>query len=179
MILTGIFVLFAVSFAWGGVSLYRRAQKRGERAGCACLLCFLAAFGCCIFVFKQFPMEAAGALFAVVGGLCFWSDYCFFKRAIIVRGVVTDYTVRHERDGTLYSPVVQFEFDGQSRRVTGTTYSSFKPKIGKQMKVGVNPKNIEEVRLYQTSGLILTGVVAVLGLAFFISALYSRIVGAY
>lgn len=176
MILTGIFLLFAVLFAWGGVALYRRAQKRGERAGCACLLCFLAAFVCSVFVFKQFPLETAGAVFALAGGVSFYREYCFFKRAIIVRGVVTSYeTRRTDKGDNLYAPVVQFEFDGQVRQATGRVYSSGKPKMGKVMKVGVDPQNIREARVFQKSGLILTAVAAVLGIAFLIQALYSHI----
>ena len=176
MILTGIFVLLAVLFAWGGVSLYRRAKLRGERAGCVCLLCFFASFVCAILVAKHFPMDTMGALFAAVGGVSFWKEYRFFKRAIIVPGVVTDYEL-HRGDRNMYSPVVRFEFDGQSRRVTGTTYSSFKPKTGTPMKVGVNPQNIEDARVYQKSGLILTAVTAVLGIVLLIIAVHSHIAG--
>lgn len=178
IILTGIFVLLAISFAWGGVSLYRQAKLRGERAGCVCLLCFLSSFVCGILVAKQFPMETIGALFAVVGGVSFWKEYRFFKRAIIVRGVVTGVSGRipGSREA-VYAPVVRFEFDGQSRRVTGTTYSSFKPKTGTPMKVGVNPQNIEDARVYQKSGLILTAVTAVLGIVLLIIAVNSHIAG--
>ena len=204
IILTGIFILLAISFAWGGVLLYRRAKKRGERAGCACLLCFLASFACGVLVAKQFPMETIGALFAAVGGIAFWKEYQFFKRAIIVRGVVTGVSERNEekwknfrdrahsngmnvpenrpRSGgreAVYAPVVQFEFDGQVRQVTGTTYSSFKPKTGTPMKVGIDPQNIEDARLYQISGLILTAVMAVLGIILLIITVYLHLTGTY
>lgn len=191
IILTGIFVLLTVSFAWGGVSLYRRAQKRGERAGCACLLCFLASFACGVLVAKQFPMETIGALFAAVGGFAFWKEYRFFKRAIIVHGIITGGSERISQkmsrsngfasNGTIlhyeYAPVVQFEFDGKMRQVTGTTYSSVKPEIGKPMKVGIDPQNINDARVYQTSGLVLTAVMAVLGIVLLIIAVHSHIAG--
>lgn len=182
MILTGIFVLLAVSFAWGGMSLYRRAKLRGESAGCVCLLCFFASFVCGILVAKQFPMETMGALFAALGGFSFWRDYRFFKRAIIVPGVVRKFVPRRVYGylGTraiLYLPVVRFEFDGQVHQVTGTVYSRFKPKIGKPMKVGVNPQNIKDVRIYKKSNLILTGTIAVLGTIVLIRMVYSHMAG--
>ena len=182
IILTGIFVLLAVSFAWGGVLLYRRAQKRGERSGCVCLLCFFASFVCGIFAFQQLPVETMSALVAALGGFAFWRDYRFFKRAIIVCGVVRKFVPRrvYRYLGTravVYLPVVRFEFDGQVRQVTGTVYSRFKPKIGKPMKVGVNPQNIEDARVYQKSGLILTAVTAVLGIVLLIIAVHSHIAG--
>lgn len=122
------------------------------------------------------------ALVAALGGFAFWRDYRFFKRAIIVCGVVRKFVPRrvYRYLGTravVYLPVVRFEFDGQSRRVTGTTYSSFKPKIGKPMKVGVNPQNIEDARVYQKSSLILTGTIAILGTIFLIRMVYSRLAG--
>ena len=182
IILTGIFVLLAVSFAWGGVSLYRGAKLRGERAGCACLLCFLASFVCGIFAFQQLPVETMSAFVAALGGFAFWRDYRFFKRAIIVCGVVRKFVPRrvYRYLGTravVYLPVVRFEFDGQVRQVTGTVYSRFKPKIGKPMKVGVNPQNIEDARVYQKSNLILTGTIAILGTIFLIRMVYSRLAG--
>lgn len=180
--------------------MYRRAQKRGERTGCACLLCFLAAFVCGVLVAKQFPLETMGALFAAVGGFAFWKEYRFFKRAIIVHGIITGGSERDEekwknfrdrarsngmnvpenrpRSGggeAVYAPVVQFEFDGKTRQVTGTTYSSVKPKMGKIMKVGIDPQNINDARVYQTSGLVLTAVMAVLGIVLLIIVVHSHI----
>lgn len=176
MILTGIFLLFAVLFAWGGVALYRRAQKRGERAGCVCLLCFLAAFGCCIFVARQFPMETMGALFAAVGGFSVYREYHFFKRAIIVSGVVTSYETRRTNKGsTLYAPVVRFEFDGQTRQATGRSACSVKPAMGAMLKVGIDPQNIADARVYQKSGWVVSWLILVAGAVVFCAGLYMRV----
>lgn len=45
------------------------------------------------------------------------------------------------------------------------------------MKVGVNPQNIEDARVYQKSSLILTGTIAILGIIFLIRMVYSRLAG--
>lgn len=123
-----------------------------------------------------------GAFVAAFGGFAFWRDYRFFKRAIIVCGVVRKCVPRRVyrylgARAVLYLPVVRFEFDGQVRQVTGTVYSRFKPKIGKPMKVGVNPQNIKDVRIYQKSSLILTGTIAVLGTIVLIRMVYSHMAG--
>ena len=122
------------------------------------------------------------AFVAALGGFAFWRDYRFFKRAIIVCGVVRKFVPRrvYRYLGTravVYLPVVRFEFDGQVRQVTGTVYSRFKPKIGKPMKVGVNPQNIEDARVYQKSNLILTGTIAILGTMLLSRMVYSRLAG--
>ena len=127
-------------------------------------------------------MATTSALVAALGGFSFWRDYRFFKRAIIVCGVVRKFVPRrvYRYLGTravVYLPVVRFEFDGQVRQVTGTVYSRFKPKIGKPMKVGVNPQNIEDARVYQKSSLIRTGTIAMLGTIFLIRMVYSRLAG--
>lgn len=42
----------------------------------------------------------------------------------MVSGVVTDYAVRRDKDGDImYAPVVQFDFNGEPRHVTGLVYS--------------------------------------------------------
>lgn len=182
IILTGFFIFLAVLFAGGGIWFYRRIGRLGNSAGCACLLCVLALVACGIVVFKQFPEETAAAFLAAFCGFSFWNKYRFFKRAIIVPGVVRDFESRRFREYFgfpifIYWPVIQFEFDGQVRQVTGTVYSRFKPKIGKPMKVGVNPQNIEDARVYQKSSLILTGTIAILGTIFLIRMVYSRLAG--
>lgn len=88
-----------------------------------------------------------GLLFMAVGGYAFSRERLFFKRALMVRGVVVDWTEKkHER---LWTPIVQFEFDGQIRRVSGTFYSNRPPKKGSVMWVGINPRNTEDVRIKQ------------------------------
>lgn len=45
------------------------------------------------------------------------------------------------------------------------------------MKVGIDLQNIEDARVYQKSGLILTVVMAVLGIVLLIIVVHSRIAG--
>lgn len=182
IILTGFFIFLAVLFAGGGVWFYRRIGRLGNSAGCACLLCFLALVACGIVVFKQFPEETAAAFLAAFCGFSFWNKYRFFKRAIIVPGVVRDFESRRFREYFgfpifIYWPVVQFEFDGQTRQVTGSGYSYFKPILGKPMQVGIDPQNIANVRVYKRTALIFDGVIAILGTIFLIRMVYSRLAG--
>lgn len=144
-------------------------------------------------------MEFAGLFFGSIGVL-FWRSHRFFKRAIIVRGVVTGWSTRQEEHWQqfraqaslmekklpeqcpknlgagkpLYAPVVAFEFDGQSRQVTGTMWTSSKPKIGSVMKVGVDPQNIQDARVLQKSEWLLGGLFLLVGITFFCAGLYAR-----
>lgn len=181
IILTGFFIFLAVLFAWSGVWLLHWGDPPGKYAVYGGV-CFLASFACGILAFQQLPVETMGAFVAALGGFSFWRDYRFFKRAIIVPGVVRKFVPRRVYGylgarAVLYLPVVRFEFDGQVRQVTGTVYSRFKPKIGKPMKVGVNPQNIKDVRIYKKSNLILTGTIAVLGTIVLIRMVYSHMAG--
>lgn len=154
--------------------LCRLAQKRGIGVAVAGMLCFCAAFISSVVVFKQFPLETVGAVFAILGGAFLWQDYRFFKRAVIVSGVVTNYAKHPGSDGrSTYAPVVQFEFDGQTRQVTGDVYSSGKPKMGKVMKVGVDPQNIQEARVSQQFVRIICGIFFVVGVVILLSSVYT------
>ncbi len=203
--LTGLLVP-GILFVWSGVSLKKRAQKRGEPAGCACLLCFLCAAVCLLGALKGIceiaPLEFFGLLFGGTGGSVWWGERRFFKRAIIIPGVVTDYKTRETRqerfrkeavsrgfkssggelislgsprETPMYAPVVQFEFAGQIRQITGTVYSSSKPKMGAAVKVGVDPQNIEAARILSKFSF---GVLFfVIGLLLLATAVYVRLAG--
>lgn len=181
--LTGLLVP-GVLFAWGGISLHKRAKKRGVPAGCACLLCFLCAAVCAMGALKGIcevaPLEFFGLFFGGTGGTLWWRERRFFKRAIMVPGVVTSYEQkRGKQNSTLYTPVVQFEFDGQTRRAAGTLYSSGKPKPGTPMKVGVNPRDITDARVFQRASLVMSGVFFVTGMIVLCAAVYARMGGNY
>ena len=115
---------------------------------------------------ETFFLILAGLLFGGVGGYFFRSEWQFFKRAIRVPGVVVDYASQPgSKGGTVYAPIAAFEFDGEQRRVTGSVYSSGKPKMGKQCIVGVDPNNIEKARIYSKWNYVFYGIFFVVGVA--------------
>ncbi len=118
-----------------------------------------------------------GAVWAGVG-IAFWCyDRKFFKHAIMVRGIVSgiheraDYDHEHGRQ-TMYSAIVTFEFDGKTRQVTEGSSASWKPKLGKERWVGVDPNNIEKARVYSKGSLILYGLFIGAGFVMMGGAIY-------
>jgi hypothetical protein len=123
------------------------------------------------------------------GGIPFlmWRKHVkFFKKAILVPGVVIDaipnqsertvisykgkaYTRRGRN--TTYTPLVQYEFEGETREVQGNTYSSGLPKMGKQMMVGINPDDSRDVRLKESTWLFF--LFMIIGLVAFVSGFVS------
>lgn len=75
----------------------------------------------------------------------------------------------------MYAPIVQFEFNGETRQVTGSVYSSSKPKMGTRMQVGIDPQNIEDARLYQKSGSVLAWVCFIIGFMMLVPIVYAYI----
>lgn len=76
----------------------------------------------------------------------------FFKHAIIVPGYISSYTSHEEIDKegskrTVYEATVSFEFEGKPCTAPNSITGSSKPEIGTPVQVGVNPYNIEEVRI--------------------------------
>ena len=122
------------------------------------------------------------------GGIPFllWRKHVnFFKKAIMVPGVVID-AIPSRKDvvtsyrgkaytrrggNTTYTPVVQYEFEGEIREVQGNNYSSFIPKMGKQMMVGVNPEDSRDVRLKESTWLFF--LFMIIGLVAFVSGFVS------
>ena len=93
-----------------------------------------------------------GLVFFISGGTWWYLERKFFKNAIAVKGTVSDYTTETKRgkkgkDVVMYTPVISFYFADQPRKVTGWVSSSEKPEIGKVYELGVNPSNIEDVRI--------------------------------
>lgn len=121
------------------------------------------------------------------GGIPFllWRKHVnFFKKAIMVPGVVIDaipsqsertvisykgkaYTRRGRN--TTYTPLVQYEFEGETREVQGNNYSSSIPKMGKQMMVGINPEDSRDVRLKESTWLFF--LFMIIGLVIFVKGL--------
>lgn len=207
-LIIGLFVL-GVLWAACGVWVYKHSQKRGCLVSAAVAVCFILALSCggmaAQRVMARAPAECFGVLLGGLGGALWLRERRFFKRAIIVSGVVTDYKKlepRQERfrkqavshgfqtsgeevvslgarreEPPMYAPVVQFEFDGQTRRITGTVYSSSKPKMGAVVKVGVDPQNIEDARLRSEFPFGLIFFVA--GLLLLVVAVFMRLAGSY
>lgn len=101
-----------------------------------------------------------GAVFFVIGFLALFFYYRFFKTAIIVPGTITGFKSYQQRDKengreiTMYHTIAGFEFDGQMREIVTQSSSSVKPKIGETVKIGVNPKDIKEARIYSKSSVL-------------------------
>ena len=114
-----------------------------------------------------------GCLFFVLGLLFFLSHRQFFKQAIIVRGIITGHSSFERTDSegrrcTLYRKVISFEFDGQTRQFTARSASSIKPKIGTLCKIGVNPNDIQDVRIYSAFHIVIFWFIMVSGLLFIV-----------
>jgi len=105
-----------------------------------------------------------GLGFGSIGGYGIWNEWKFFKTAIRVSGVVVSYDECGRKGRKAYSPVVAFAFDGEERKVTGSLYSSSKPKIGEQRIVGVDPHHIEKARVYAKGDFVFYGLLLLLGL---------------
>ncbi len=95
----------------------------------------------------------AGLLFIAVGGYGLFGQWHFFKRAIMVRGTIVRWALSGGK--ALWTPVAEFEFDGQRRRVSGTLLSHRPGKTGSLVWVGVNPDNMQEARIKQNGETIL------------------------
>ncbi len=114
-----------------------------------------------------------GCLSFVIGFLLLRSHRNFFKQAIIVPGIVTEYIRFEGKNGegdrcTLYRKVISFEFDGQTHQFTPRSASSFKPKIGTLCKIGVNPNDIQDVRIYSTFHIVIFWFIIASGLLFIV-----------
>lgn len=112
-------------------------------------------------------------LIAVVSGVSFWKEYNFFKKAILLQGIVCDIRTERSRNKNngryrnIYAPVVRVEWEGGFREVVGSFYSSTQPRLGEVMTVGVNPLDTQDMRVKQKGGgvLLLVGVlVGLLGM---------------
>ena len=114
-----------------------------------------------------------GCLSFVIGFLLLRSHRKFFEQAIIVPGIVTEYIRFEGKNGegdrcTLYRKVISFEFDGQTHQVTSHSASSIKPKIGTLCKIGVNPNDIQDVRIYSVFHIVILWFIMASGLLFIV-----------
>ena len=93
-------------------------------------------------------MWLMGCAFFGLGWFLFLYHYEFFRRAIIVPGRVTSYEERRgAKGGTTYVEVVSYELDGQTCTVSGTVGLPIKPKMGTPREVGIDPQNLQRVRV--------------------------------
>lgn len=64
---------------------------------------------------------------------------------------MTDYyAFRNSRGRRLYAPIVEYYFE-RKQSIRGEIGTSFRPKKGKKMTVGINPQNSDQRRLKQNS----------------------------
>lgn len=122
-----------------------------------------------------------GIICVFLGGYWLISDWLFFRRAIRIPGVVVAYD---EKEGyarkpgaerpPLYAPIVMFELDGEARKITGTTYSPSKsPQLGMRCTVGIDPRNIDNARIYFRKNFVIAIVFFVIGCAMLMGAVIS------
>lgn len=91
-----------------------------------------------------------------IGSWLWYSRTMFFRNAIMVPGTIVRYekSIDRDRDShetrTMYTPVVSYSFNGESREIKSNISSSdINPAdIGKPCQVGINPQNPYEVRIY-------------------------------
>lgn len=97
------------------------------------------------------------ALFFVgMGAWLLYSHIAFFQKAIMVPGILVRYQERteYDRDSNtekrLYTGVFAYSFDGEKREITSKFSSSSMDSadIGKPCRVGINPQNTCEARIY-------------------------------
>ncbi len=92
-----------------------------------------------------------GLILFGIGGWWWYSYKKFFKNAIIVQGIISGYKTyqKHEkeREITMYDAVISFSFEGKPREITGKISSSTKPKVGTYCKIGINPTNVQDIRV--------------------------------
>lgn len=90
-----------------------------------------------------------------IGCTMVYSHIVFFKHATIVPGTLVRYEQNLERNTTShkesisYTAVVSYTFNGRTKEIK-SSFSASSPHltdIGKTLKVGINPKNTEDVRV--------------------------------
>ena len=90
-----------------------------------------------------------GCVFFGIGWFKFVGRYEFFRQAIIVQGKVIAYagSIFRKYSGG-YTEMVSYNFDGQRRTVRADMPSPLKPKIDSERKVGIDPQDMQKVRVY-------------------------------
>lgn len=92
-----------------------------------------------------------GCIFTGFGLYRLFAYFRFFKRGILVQGKVVDvFSFRNSKGVALHAPVVAYYFEG-AQTITGEIGTFFRPKTGKKMIVGINPRNLSQRRLKQNS----------------------------
>lgn len=79
--------------------------------------------------------------------------------------VVDVFSYRNSRGVSLHAPVVAYYWEGP-QRITGEIGTFFRPKLGKKMIVGINPRNPSQRRLKQNSFVFIHLWISVFGLFF-------------
>ncbi len=91
-----------------------------------------------------------GVCFLILGLSAIIIEHLFFKTAVLFSGRVIDCKQDVSLRGLpIFAPVVEFEFGGKVQIAKGKVFSVFKPKIGQEMTVGLNPKNTDQSRVKQ------------------------------
>lgn len=113
-----------------------------------------------------------GVIAFVTGFVLMRKNNNFFKTAIKVEGKVTAYKSKqiYNREmrcyEKVYYPIISFTFDGEPMEVIDDNYSSYTPLIGQRRQVGINPQNIQDVRVYSFEDQLWNGIFMLAGLFF-------------
>ncbi len=185
----GIFAVPAVFLVCGGICYLLSHKSDAFISGT--IWCFVCAFISSFFAVKKIleaaSVEFAGVILCAAGGVAVYLESRFFRRAIIVNGVVTSYESKEIKTNaayastskTVYAPVVQFEFNGEQRYVTGRSFSAEKPRTGTVMQVGIDPQNIYDARLYSKAGYGVASALLWLGIILLVLSAAMRLTGKY
>ncbi|MDR0291245.1 MAG: hypothetical protein LBI01_00360 [Elusimicrobium sp.] len=86
-----------------------------------------------------------GVVFTAFGFYILKISPLYSKKAITLDALVVDYAEGRDREGKImYSAVIEYCLDGQPVRVKESTLTSWKPKIGKKIKIKINSAEPEK-----------------------------------
>jgi len=102
----------------------------------------------------------------VFGGWILHSRITFFKTAVIVPGKVVKFET-HVSKGkddrgrktrtTMYTPVIEYTYQGETRTIKNNWSSSDRDAESRPFKIGINPKDPQDVRIFLRREYILAG----------------------
>ena len=113
-----------------------------------------------------------GAVLLLIGGLVFYNEQKFLKKAEVVNGTVVDYNLSSSTDGgSTYCPVIDFNTKNAEpvRFYANVCSSPPSYNIGEQVEVVYDPEDIKHVQMNgfwsQYTGVV---VLSCVGLPFFL-----------
>ncbi len=103
-----------------------------------------------------FFVMSVGALGVIIWGIAsFIKGLKFYKTAVVVSGRIINYNHKRVirdigsllfRENDMYSPIIEYEYNGQSHRIS-SRYTTKLPCIGAAITVHVNPNSPGEAKV--------------------------------